>query len=732
MHTQRPDPTADVRRFLLNLELQILDRELEGRGYYLEWYFDTVDVVDAVLGMMAFHDQSSNSFKQEEFEQPKALVHALAAAGWIRGIHLLPPHQAEFLNLLQLDFGVGLPRKSLALAEQFLASVGVKSDTSNRVPLSGFTDVQLRAYVHDQAGSAERFFKAVQATRGTWVTRLTAMRRDGILDLTPARIEYRAVLESERFQRLKAELDSLRPAFSLNNFADAAALVILADRIDDVRHDRSKWVPRFFASSSTLEDAIDNAGYAKRYTFDLDKQRGSTIFRHADYFVHRAAFYEPHETAPTATAFPFQPDELKRIRDQVALLLREPSSLTAQALEDIRVGDARLPTLMRDLHNYAFLENAWLPFLAENEIRSAVRELKVFDHVTSMMDDRRFREFVNDAIASTRDALIRGTEQYKEVSALWHEFNSRADGLRNRVSKVGLEQLNVFREFGLIRFDYPAGALEEIQRVVSTMLSGDDQAEPRARNKVIGGWLAWTYSEVRDMDAAALISAALWVTRMDRPLIGMLLKCPSTSHYSLQMVLAAALLREKRAQEAESVIRILTETFTQTQNPRLAIGLAYLTFHSWQCLGNRPSWRSEHGTIEGSHQDELALVSKAIEFATHATTNLPPDTPEYAYALNVLLYYMVEGASDDLVTKMQEIASTLARYKDDLLIWQYRFSDTLARFFHRMAKHAALAEVRAASLRKAREWIDEAWAKSFGDPEVASYRAELDVDETRQ
>src|SRR6185369_8433900 len=55
------------------------------------------------------------------------------------------------------------------------------------------------------------------------------------------------------------------------------------------------------------------------------------------------------------------------------------------------------------------------------------------------------------------------------------------------------------------------------------------------------------------------------------------------------------------------------------------------------------------------------------------------------YALNNYLYYLVEGAEDSNLRQMVQAAETLSSFAEDRSVWQYRFDDTLARYFHRMA-----------------------------------------------
>ena len=91
---------------LRNIELQLDDAALESEGRQLAFYWDTYHVRAAVLGMSAFYNARSR-FDDELFRQPETLVISLASSDWIGPLRLLPPHEAELLNLISIDFGMG-------------------------------------------------------------------------------------------------------------------------------------------------------------------------------------------------------------------------------------------------------------------------------------------------------------------------------------------------------------------------------------------------------------------------------------------------------------------------------------------------------------------------------------------------------------------------------------------------------------------------------------------------
>src|SRR5215210_6379073 len=92
----------EIVAFKNNLGLQLEDLELEKDGISIELYFDTSDIYKTLLGLEAFYTPREG-FSRNKFMDKRALVHSLAASGWIGEYQLLPPHLAEFFSLLKFQ-----------------------------------------------------------------------------------------------------------------------------------------------------------------------------------------------------------------------------------------------------------------------------------------------------------------------------------------------------------------------------------------------------------------------------------------------------------------------------------------------------------------------------------------------------------------------------------------------------------------------------------------------------
>jgi hypothetical protein len=712
----------ELDSFLSNLEHQLTDADLEEEGYIIRCYFDTVDMVDVVKGMMAFFNARTGRFDTKSFDRPEVLARSLVLGGWLGPVRMLVPHQAEFLNLLDLDFGIGLTKNWLLAAQDFLHALQIDPKLPSGRSLKDLSEQEIRGYVQAQAASAARFFNAVQAVNGTWMSRLARLRSSGLLDLSAEEIDIEKLFKAHRFKKVKAALDHLRPEVSLNNFADAAAAELLMRQIEELQDGVTKFVPRFFASSRTLETAITNAGYDRKMFFGTTNTGATSVLRKSDYFILRATFLlqpsvsKAHESTVSL-------NDLRQIRGRLKILVEDSKPLTIEVLNQISVGGRDLYAVIQRLRRFVFLENVWLNTLAVDEVKNAISQLHEFDALMASADDERFRASVNQAIYSTRHALEVGTSRYRDVNKFWDLLSTRLRIIRGQYGRE-TSSTQPFAEFGLVRFGFPEDHEKALRHVLAGVLSSNRDQNVQAQNLLLAAWL----HEVKvgtDSSEAFFTAAVLWACRLDAQLIQMLNTGAEGRHFSLRVMLAAALLREGEAAQAGAWIDNLTLEFERKRVARLAIGLAYLNYHQWQLLGFRPRWRYEATQPTSAQYEDL--ITKALEFAKFAYETTDPSSVQQVYALNLLVYYGVEGGSDAEFEETRRYAVELLSFRTNASIWQYRYFDTLARYFHRLSLAAVDPSERTRLLERARQMIDAAARISAGDPEVDSYRAELDI-----
>jgi hypothetical protein len=710
-----------------NLRLQLEDERDAAAGSVFRTYFDTSDVRGIALGLQKFFDLGQG-FDLSTFRQRVVLVHALAAGGWLKRFEMLPPHQSEFLSLLQVDFG--FPREmnwaARDRADEFLGILGINDQMATLRSLFAEVDSSARSFKRGSL-SAELLFKAIQCVKGgAWNVRLAKLRKEDLLYIEPYTRDYAEVVGASYFWDLKHAFDRRREGKPLNNFADAVALSILIIQVREFASGESRELPLFFDSTGIFREVMrETEVVARESEMAVEIRKINRVLRGADYFIFRSMFRPPQDL-PNADRASILSDvtEIKSIVEKMDEILETKLTLRVEDINGVLLAGRPLAKVVDEFRDLSFLENVWLPFCGERDLKVVLAEL---EDLAQQAKGDEFRERLETAIGETKAAFEKNVDEYRSVRALWVELEKRYGHIKNRVGDKR-STVEVFRDFGLIRFSFPAVTHDRIEATVEFLISGDSRLERDACLTVVSAFYQGKSDRSRIEDLA-LASAILWVAGMDDYLIRLLLPEWKIAHHSLKCMLAAASLRGRR--EGHLGLEIiaylehsLSETTEAHERGELAIDLAYLCYHYWISQGGKISWREREG-IKGLDGLRDRFVQSALTYAQEAMGAFESDDPRAAYSLNQYLYYMIEGAGDERMEEMRITAEELLSYLDNRVIWQYRFDDTLARYFHRLATQATDERQWRDLMAEARHRIDEAWAEAQGDEVVDKYRTHL-------
>ena len=200
----------------------------------------------------------------------------------------------------------------------------------------------------------------------------------------------------------------------------------------------------------------------------------------------------------------------------------------------------------------------------------------------------------------------------------------------------------------------------------------------------------------------------------------MLEACRPLNSFSLDIILAASYFRlNENVGKGSLLLQELSERYRglpSNKMGQLMIGLGYLNFHLILCLDLAPNQARKDAVQE--------LYENAILNAKTARTLLH-DQPSQAYALNNYLYYMIQYSDKKYLEEMRLAAEELKKWLDTPGIWQYRFDDTLARYYNFVSVLATDRKTRKLAKDQAFEFIDRAWSSSLGDPEILRFRSDL-------
>jgi hypothetical protein len=217
------------------------------------------------------------------------------------------------------------------------------------------------------------------------------------------------------------------------------------------------------------------------------------------------------------------------------------------------------------------------------------------------------------------------------------------------------------------------------------------------------------------------LAGVLWCLGLNDELILLLESSQEVVSFSLDLVRVAAYFRSnQKVGEGNLLLQKIKDRYQRVLTPKqqgqLRIGLAYLYFHLILCLD------LEH---RDSKPEAVAdYFKKAISFASEALA-LIDEPATRLYAQNCYLYYMAEFGDTTMLPDMMFAAEELKKWMDRRGMWQYRFDDTLARYYFYRAQLADREATWKFAIDQAVEFIERAWRFALGDEEILRFRSRL-------
>ncbi len=497
----------------------------------------------------------------------------------------------------------------------------------------------------------------------------------------------------------------------------------------------SKRLPRFLLPSLLFLEVINDAGVRSLLSYETPSGNVSTALRDCDYYIYKASLRQRNRfTADEDELAQKASEEYMRVLNaKVTDIVESQKVITQEVLEKIDFYGAPLSQAMKDFQMLSFLENVWLKYQAQEEIDHTVSVVvEIAREMGQSGQSRSFKQSVEKAIEELKEKIGDSAYEFKWISSIWTRLETAADELRARTDINTFTLPNFFRELGLLRYGFPMSSQQKIRNVLQELLRGG-AAEREARVAVIRACYLGRETPVQNRDDLVLGAAILLVTRMDSELLWLLTKTKPLPHFSLRILLAEMLFRLNPENERGATqLRRLEKEYADCpshshKRPDLAVGIAYLLVRLWRTRGGQASWLRNNTLDE--YQDKLRrlYLDKAVMYAQQAYRLLDNDPIKKIYALNQCLYYLVEDGSNGQLAQMKELAGALISFKVNKELWQYRFDDTLARFFYRLATEAKSKEDRKNLMREAIHCSERALRVSHGDGEVEQFSTFLAV-----
>jgi hypothetical protein len=717
------------------LELAIYDRELEEKGAELVFYYDADVVFETVIGLTSWNPAQP----LPDVSALKYVVRALLSTGFLPTIHLLPPHLAEFGQILRqlpsTAMTEGFHRATMSYLVQVWQLAETDEDLRSRLETAdGFYDF-LREHGYGV------FVKLELCLGGTWLPRLKRMLRDGQFRLAGSELPDPGDPAVEAFARILSEFRSARP---LNNVSDAYALAMLARRVERGTH------ARFYTDTEVVRRALRSPELRDR----IRMGDGHSVERTEEYFLIRSSFpalwFADVALSPNGAATSLPLHELKQLCSHLGEILRdfEPASLPADtpgaaneeatkdaalldALRQETVGGMRIDELIDRFNNLGFLKSvflSWSPAEMEAWLPSLT---KAKSDATVLNRTRRRLGMSLDVLWATIDREIGQLRDWRQdFLTILRAAEERAQYADGRVP-----DLNVYLglgRWGITQMLEP-GIVERVRNGIESLL--DDRVRA-----VSASHLALRTYRTADVQEFALQICLWWFLRLDDLILHTFAKMsaarvePVPPWLDLFRLISLAHTASERSNhhgrsledELASIVRQAEQNVQAAKREGAwgegyaLMGLASVCFWAWRAKAE------ESGGLAGE------WARRSFSAAEAAADVFERGSLGWAFAVNHCAMMGVRAGvfperTEQYVTTLIE---AIPRQYD-----HYRFADTIARYFttrargvieqhgiEALASDPSLSELRRAAcedLRYAKERLQR--FPSGGDPEVVSH-----------
>ena len=700
--------------FMEQLRRQFNDHRLEDSGITLELYFDAKNVRRAAVGVQGVNTAAlAASAGGLDDRERQALVECLFSAGWLGPVRMLAPHQAEFLGLLNRSMDVGDEHEFSERTDTYLSTVEFVNSPEWAV------------HEISSHSLAQRTFKAIELTRLFWRKKVARWRADGLLPTDTLPTDFTAIVGSAVYQKLRDLFDSYRPKNKPSNLADAVALTVLAT---EVRHFRpgsaSGRLPLFFAPQLFAE-VVAEAGLAADFEYTVDN-RTYSVLCDANYFIFRSILY-PADSAMVGESVTELRESLEDLRRKLEQMLSQDENASDILLE--LVADRRPGGFDTDqIRNYSFFDQVWLPVAAaaKMHVKGSLRA------IVQLMQSTEVQHAISTDLQDLTADLEHNTTQYLRATRLQQKLVPAVAKLESQIPAALLHErpLDVL---GLVRFSFPHTARDQMRRLLRKFGTAEAKgvAPKTTRNDVMRALFnaLWTPREtVEDSTALAVNAALLWVAKLYKELVDRI-EPHRALHFSLTAIYGAAAIECNRLDLASNATDELEELLSSAASPEIRgaidVALSYLYYHRAVASGFQPCWEQSRlsGSLEGVAGQEL--VTKAITYARSAAGNKTLDPSLHVYALNLSVFYGVALPMKDR-GRLRQLSVQLLQYKS-YPVWQYRYEDTIARYFFLGAMEASSAEEMQRDFRFAERHVGLASSEAPFDPRISKFESYLNI-----
>jgi hypothetical protein len=704
----------DSEWFIEQLRRQFADHQLEEAGVVLEFYLDAKNVRGAAVGVQGVNVATADLSKPFDDPERESLVECLFSAGWLGPIRMLAPHQAEFLGLLNDAMDVGDERDFDQRSDAYLKKIEFIN-----TPEWAIREISSRSL-------AQRTFKAIELTRLFWRKKIARWRADDLLRTDTLPTDFAGMIGSPVYNNLRERFDKHRPNNKRSNLADAVALTALAAEVEHFRSDSgARRLPLFFAPQLFV-DVVAEAGLAEKFEYRAENQAYSVLCD-ADYFLFRSILYPAENVIPgeSITEIRRRLEEVRRKLQRMILTKRTMDEMLLELVADDRHGlfDAD------QIRNYSFFDQVWIPVAAAAELQEVNGS---FRSVVQLMQSSDVRKAISTDLQDLTADLRHNTLQYLRARRVQPKLASAVAKFKIEVPAAMLHE-SPLDILGLVRFSFPHAARDQLRRLfarfgaMNAESAADNSPDPMTKAVFRALWSP-RKTTATDPVVQAVNAGLLWIAKLYPELVDRV--GPHRHlHFSLTAIYGAAAvecqrmdLAERAAQELEVLLNDATRAETRGE---ILVALSYLHYHRALNSGFIPCWEEERLSTDLEGVVARDFVEKAVDYARSAAGNKSLDPSLHVYALNLAVFYGVSLPQKDR-SRLRQLAVQLLQYKQRS-IWQYRYEDTIARYFFLIALEATSAEELERNLRFAERHITQASKEAPYDQRISTFESYLTI-----
>ncbi|MBN2571620.1 MAG: hypothetical protein JXA68_05790 [Ignavibacteriales bacterium] len=708
--------------YIKNLEILETEKDIP-----FQFYFDTKDFIQIIMGIQSYPEYK----KDEALREDERMVHAFVTCGiFPNGIKLLPTHQEEFHHYLSINLG----SKEVLYEDSPNTKLEFINETKIHISDEGkkyadLTPKQREVYIKERIDkSLEIFVAATILFQIDWKKRLKYLFKNrSILKIVNYNnFSYNKIIESDIYLNLKKSFDKIRTLkYSLNNIYDAIALTYISQLLTDFKNKKNSVLPIIYDSTGTFIQVISDANVYDMFCIEHNNKKFS-IIRDSKYFLAYGIF--------NGLINNFKNTEVNNYNNLIAHIEIVQNFINKYNISRTTKDPFKLVKLekeIEDYKNYNFFKDVLIKYLGDQFLGHA---FVYFIEDSQVLKEKAVINEIENYISkfkSELEARISNIVNFREVFVtLRNKINDRIKNLKTSATYV--QHINPIRHFGIIRFPIEKKILSKLEKEFdeNSIYSEIDYEYEASLDNFLNAFLIGLMDQ-KNTDNFIYGLCGLWCLELFEEIIIYINKItPETNNINLRIIKAATYAKTAQLNYTNYIeetinnlnIEIKKYRRNSLKKVQFLTTIAYLKFYLAKVYDPRINKYYFISTPTNSTsqiiEESVELAFKAYNCSLNLNNNDSNVMTLKLFSLDMYLFYSISGADDNKFCILNENIEELFNLKDEMRgLWQFRYDDTLGRYYHRLARITNEKEY----WKSAMEFNKAAHITSNNDPETGRY-----------